>query len=241
MKRVLFVDDEPRVLEGLKRMLRPLRQEWVMEFAGGGREAVQRLSESHYDVLVTDLRMPEVDGFALLSEAIKISPQTVRIVLSSEADMGATVRSVALAHQYLVKPCDARTMQATVERALTLRSILDAPSLARLIGRVKSLPSLRRFTTSSWMRCDPTISPRRNLDHHCAGSGYDHQGAAVGKLTAFRVQPGNRYSGTSGDLSGHRYGAGTGDRRIGFLAIRAPEPSGLFPEELRDTVSRSPR
>jgi putative nucleotidyltransferase with HDIG domain len=141
MKRVLFVDDEPRVLEGLKRMLHPLRQEWTMDFAVGGRDALQRLSEFHYDVLVTDVRMPDVDGIALLSETIRVSPQTVRIVLSGEADLEVTMRSVSLAHQYLVKPCDAHTMQATVEKALTLRSILDAPSLARLIGRIKSLPS----------------------------------------------------------------------------------------------------
>jgi len=91
-----------------------------MEFAGGGREALQRLSESHYDVLVTDLRMPEVDGIALLSEAIGRCPQTVRIVLCDEADLSATLRSLSLAHQYLVKPCDAATMQATVEKALDL-------------------------------------------------------------------------------------------------------------------------
>ena len=141
MKRVLFVDDEPRVLDGLKRMLHPLREEWVMEFARGGREALRRLSESEYDVLVTDLRMPDIDGAMLLSEVITRSPQTVRIVLSGESDMGASLRSFSLAHQYLVKPCDAHTIQATVEKALTLRSILHAPALIRLIGRVKCLPS----------------------------------------------------------------------------------------------------
>jgi len=141
MKRVLFVDDEPRVLEGLKRMLRPLREEWTMEFARGGREALRHLSESHYHVLVTEMRMPDIDGIALLQEAIRISPQTVRIALSAGADLDLTLRSASLAHQYLVKPCDVHTMQATVEKALTLQSILDDPSLTGLIGRVKSLPS----------------------------------------------------------------------------------------------------
>jgi len=141
MKKVLFVDDEPRVLDGLKRMLRPLRQEWAMEFAVGGKEGILRLEESSYDVLVTGVRMPDVDGIALLSEAIRLCPQTVRIILSGESDLDVTMRSVSLAHQYLVKPCDAHTMQATVEKALTLRSILDAPAITTLIGRIKSLPS----------------------------------------------------------------------------------------------------
>lgn len=112
-----------------------------MDFAAGGRQAIELLLESNYDVLVTDMRMPEVDGVALLTEAIRVSPQTVRIILTTEADLDLTMRSVSLAHQYLVKPCDAHTMQATVEKALTLRRILDAPTLAGLIGRIKSLPS----------------------------------------------------------------------------------------------------
>ncbi len=141
MKRVLFVDTEQRVLEGLRRMLRPLRQEWAMEFASGGSEALMCLSLSHYDVLVTSVRMPGVDGIALLSEAIRISPDTVRIILCGDGDVEITLRSASVAHQYLVKPCDAHTLQATVEKALSLRSILDNPSLTGLIGRIKSLPS----------------------------------------------------------------------------------------------------
>jgi putative nucleotidyltransferase with HDIG domain len=141
MKRVLFVDGAVRALEGLKRMLRPLRHEWVMEFAAGGREALRHLTESNYDVLVTSIDIPEIDGAALLSEAIRICPQTVRIVLCGEDGPDAILRSVSLAHQYLVKPCDAHTIQATVEKALALRRILDLPSLAGLIGRMKSLPS----------------------------------------------------------------------------------------------------
>ena len=82
MRRVLFVDDEPRVLDGLRKMLHPLRQEWVMEFACGGREALELMYQSTFDVLVTDVRMPDVDGVALLSEALRVSPQTVRIILS---------------------------------------------------------------------------------------------------------------------------------------------------------------
>jgi putative nucleotidyltransferase with HDIG domain len=141
MKRVLFVDGQPRVLESLKRMLHPLRHEWAMEFAASGSEALWRLSESNYDVLVTGIDMPEIDGVALLSDAIRICPQTVRIILCGGDDPDAILPSVSLAHQYLIKPCDAHTIQATVEKALALRSILDVPSLAALIGRMKSLPS----------------------------------------------------------------------------------------------------
>jgi len=141
MKQVLFVDDEPRVLEGLKRMLRPLRHDWAMEFAAGGCEALCRLSETQYDVLVTSLGLAEIDGATLLNEAIRISPRTVRIILCGADEFDAAMRSIPLAHQYLLKPCDAHTLQATVEKALALHTILDSPAMGSLIGRIKSLPS----------------------------------------------------------------------------------------------------
>jgi CheY-like chemotaxis protein len=62
LRRVLFVDDEPNILEGLRRMLRPLRQEWDMEFVNGGAEALEVLARAPVDVLVSDMRMPGMDG-----------------------------------------------------------------------------------------------------------------------------------------------------------------------------------
>jgi putative nucleotidyltransferase with HDIG domain len=156
MKRVLFVDHQPRVLEGLKRMLRPLREEWTMDFARGGRAALRQLAEYRYDVLVTDVSMPDIDATELLSETIRISPQTVRIVLCGGRDIEATLRSASLAHQYLAKPCDVATIQATVEKALSLQTILDDAALAELIGRVQSLPSPPAiyFQLMDAVRCD---------------------------------------------------------------------------------------
>ena len=142
MKRVLFVDDEPNVLDGYKRMLHPLRKEWTMVFATSGREALNRLSESAYDVLVTDIRMPGVGGIELLTEAIRQYPQMVRIALSGTGDHEVTLHSATLAHQYLIKPCDPEILLSTLKNALNQRNILDDPSLAALIGRIKSLPSL---------------------------------------------------------------------------------------------------
>ena len=75
--RVIFVDDEPRVLEGLKRMLRPKRNEWQMTFVGSAAEALNALKKEPCEVVVTDMRMPRLDGLSLLR---KIRPLAVDFV-----------------------------------------------------------------------------------------------------------------------------------------------------------------
>jgi CheY-like chemotaxis protein len=67
MRRILFVDDESRILEGLQRMLRPQRQHWEMAFASSGEAALKLLEERPFDVIVSDMRMPVMDGAALLT------------------------------------------------------------------------------------------------------------------------------------------------------------------------------
>jgi YesN/AraC family two-component response regulator len=109
MKRVLFVDDEPRVLQGLKAGLYTRRKEWDMHFAEGGAQAIDLMKHSHFDVLVTDLRMPGVDGTTLVARARTDSPETIRIVLSGYANEEQSQRLVSLAHRYLSKPCESKS------------------------------------------------------------------------------------------------------------------------------------
>ncbi len=142
MKRILFVDDEPRVLDGLRRMLYPYRGDWDMVFVSSGAEALQQLAESEFDVLMTDVRMPQMTGIELLAEVAQRYPHVVRMVLSGTADQEMTLRSVTLAHQYLVKPCDAKTLRDKVEHALSFHRTLENPVLKRVIARLHSLPSI---------------------------------------------------------------------------------------------------
>jgi len=142
VNRILFVDDEPNVLAGLKRMLYSLRNEWDMTFVSSGAEALQCLSESPFDVLVTDVRMPEMNGVELLEQVVNLHPELIRIVLSGTADIELTMQCVSLSHQYLLKPCDAQTLRATVQRAFCLRVLLYNPALRGLISQIQSLPSI---------------------------------------------------------------------------------------------------
>jgi len=141
-KRIVFVDDEPRVLDGIRRMLHSLRDEWEMSFVGGGREALDLMAKERVDVIVTDIRMPEMTGTELLEKVRDRYPATVRIALSGQADKDSMFKSVGPIHQYLSKPCEAETLRSTVIRVLALRGMLANEKLERAISGMESLPSL---------------------------------------------------------------------------------------------------
>ena len=142
MRRVLFVDDDQQVLEGLQRVLRSNRQEWEMAFAQGGEAALAVLDCSPFDVvIISDMRMPGMDGAELLEKVRERHPQVVRIILSGYVDLQATFRAVPVAHQFLLKPCDAGMLRVAIERACSLQSILHDAALARTVGTLGELPS----------------------------------------------------------------------------------------------------
>lgn len=142
MKKILFVDDEPNVLDGLRRMLRPMRKEWEMAFAPGGEEALAALAEKQFDVVVTDMRMPGMDGAALLKEVMHKHPHLVRIVLSGHSSEEASVRSVGVAHQFLAKPCEKEKLKQTIYHAFALRNLLTNETLTQTLSQLKSVPSM---------------------------------------------------------------------------------------------------
>ena len=141
MKRVLFVDDEPQILQALKNLLRPYRHRWEMMFANSGQEALDRIAEGLFDVVVSDMRMPRMDGVALLTRVKEVSPRSVRIVLSGHTEMEAALKTVTVAHQFLAKPCEADQLQAVLERACALNELLEDESLRCLAGQIGQLPS----------------------------------------------------------------------------------------------------
>jgi CheY-like chemotaxis protein len=147
MKRILFVDDEPNVLSGLRRMLRPMGKEWEMVFASGGEEALVALAENHFDVLVSDMRMPGMDGAQLLSEVKRRHPEVVRIVLSGHSEKETVLQSVGLTHQYLAKPCDADQLRDAIGRACALHGLLRENGLRELVSRISTIPSLPKTYT----------------------------------------------------------------------------------------------
>jgi HD-like signal output (HDOD) protein len=141
-KRLLFVDDEAMVLDGLRRSLHGMRGEWEMCFVDSPSAALEALRHDPYDAVISDMRMPMMDGAELLEQVKQGYPSIVRIVLSGQSSRASVLRSVTPAHQFLSKPCDPQELVTRLGQAFAMRDLLSNQSLKTIVSRLRSLPSL---------------------------------------------------------------------------------------------------
>ncbi|MCK5547004.1 MAG: HDOD domain-containing protein [Rhodospirillaceae bacterium] len=139
-RRILFVDDEENILHGLRRSLHKMRGEWEMSFALGGESAIQNLDRMYFDAIISDMRMPGMDGAQLMDQARKRQPDSLRIILSGETDQLNFARTVGPAHQYLSKPCPSETLINLVQRGIGLRRYIGNDAIRAKIGGIETLP-----------------------------------------------------------------------------------------------------
>ena len=159
-KQILFVDDEPLVLKGLQRTLRKMRKEWDMMFTSSGRGALDILSKKPIDIVVSDLKMPEMGGGQLMAEIKKQYPHVVRIILSGQVEHDMEIEAVQLAHQSIPKPCDAEILKQTLAKLFALRDVLADESIKKIVSQIESLPSIPSIYTAIVEEMnseDPTI------------------------------------------------------------------------------------
>jgi len=143
MKRIVFVDDEVKILEGLRRLMRSLRQEWEMEFLDSPTAALERLEAAPADVVVSDIRMPVMDGSQFLTEVQNRWPATIRLVLSGQCDRDVVFRAVRPTHQFLTKPCNPDLLRSTLARLKELRERVINEDIRCQISAISSLPVAR--------------------------------------------------------------------------------------------------
>jgi len=149
---LLFVDDERPVLDGMRRKLSDQEDRWNMLFANSGSEALEIMDAQPVDVVITDMRMPGMDGAALLDEVRQRHPSAARFILSGYSEREAIYRTLGPAHQYFAKPCDAQLLIEAVERTLTIRTRLQSPDLLALISGAKTIPALPRALSELFER-----------------------------------------------------------------------------------------
>jgi putative nucleotidyltransferase with HDIG domain len=142
MQRVLFVDDEPNILHGLRRIIRSMRDEWEADFAGSGQEALDILAQEPFDLIVCDMRMPGMSGADLLGEVQKLYPHIVRFALSGTTHIDTSFQASGVAHQFMAKPSKAEKLKSAIKRVGRLDEELGNKNLQRIISSMKTVPSL---------------------------------------------------------------------------------------------------
>lgn len=149
-QKIMFVDDEADLISALRRTLRSNKLPFDIEFFTKPQSAIERLKESYFDVIVSDMRMPGMDGSVFLREASAITPNSARFVLSGQADHDAIVRALPYTHQYVAKPCNVASLverlwfvlkldefSAPDEITSQLRSITAFPVQSHILTRLK--------------------------------------------------------------------------------------------------------
>ena len=159
-KRILFVDDEPALLEGLKDALRPFRRAWRVDFVSGGENALAALAEEPADVVIADMHMPGMDGVTLLGHVHNSYPTTIRIVLSGHPDPRVLARTAAVAHRFLGKPCNVTELSTLIERSCELRELVADAEAYRATAAATNLPSRPGlYTHITQAMADPSWGP----------------------------------------------------------------------------------
>lgn len=118
IKRILFVDDEPNILSALRRVLRSKRTVWKAEFANSGKEGLDLLDANPFDLVVSDMKMPEMDGAEFLGHVSAQHPSSIRIALSGHSEKEKILKCIGPTHQFLSKPCEHQLLIETIENAL---------------------------------------------------------------------------------------------------------------------------
>lgn len=158
---VAFVDDEPRILAGLRRALLRRRPEWRVRFHTDPEELLRQAAvDGAPDAVVSDAHMPLMDGRDLLRRVAREHPGTIRVLLSGQVEHLGGLDVAQVAHQFLNKPCDVDELVGAIERVATRRAELRSPALIAAVAGMGSLPSpSARHRQLQAILADPEATP----------------------------------------------------------------------------------
>ena len=139
-KRIIFIDDSQNILDGLKRSLRKMRDDWEIHFFSFALDALLFIEENDVDVVVSDMKMPQMNGAEFLEKVSEKYPHIVRVILSGQADEEDICRSIFHSHQYLSKPCDHEKLTSIVKKAFVLSNSFEEHYLKVILG-INKFPS----------------------------------------------------------------------------------------------------
>jgi len=213
--RVLCVDDEPNILSALRRLFR--QSGYVVEVAGSGSEGLAALERAGFDLVISDMRMPEMDGAQFLEQVRKRWPETVRILLTGYSDIGSTIEAINKGQifRYVSKPWDDDDLRLTVRHALE-RKALEREKLRLEALTARQNEELREINASL----------ERKVAERTAELRSAHEKLKLSFLTSIKIFA-NLIELREGTLAGH-------SRRVADLARRIATKMELGPGELQD-------
>lgn len=141
MQTILFVDDDPLVLQALSRGIRTTRGRYRVLTAQSGSAALDLLDTHACDAIVSDVRMPGVDGHMLLAHVARSWPAVFRLVLSGDAAPDDLVNLSRRAHRFLRKPCPTGVILGVLGEALQNPLFHGNPTIRAFVGSTASLPT----------------------------------------------------------------------------------------------------
>jgi putative nucleotidyltransferase with HDIG domain len=139
--KILFIDDHKNILESLRLSLRSMQNEWDMSFAPSGAEGLDMFDRIWPDVVVTDMRMPNMDGTHVLRNIQKRKPDVGKIILSGYSDKETVIKNIQLANEYLSKPCKTQDLIAAIRNTLRTNDIILSAEIKNIIAEIETIPS----------------------------------------------------------------------------------------------------
>ncbi|KAJ50906.1 HD-like signal output (HDOD) protein [Clostridium tetanomorphum] len=139
-KSILFVDDEKQILNSLRRVF--MGSNYTTYFVLSGEEALNILSKNHIDLIITDMRMPNMDGAELLSIVKKDYPNVVRMILSGYSEEAQTLKVFEsnLVTSYILKPWNNKELMETVDKVFKSEYINISDELIQMLNDIEKLP-----------------------------------------------------------------------------------------------------
>lgn len=162
MSRILFVDDEKMILGSLRLHFQREQPDWDCSFVDNGFDALDAMAAEPFDVVVTDMRMPGMDGATLLGIVRERHPQTFRMVLSAQTSQEAQLRALPVMHRFHHKTGVMKELTDSIVQALELRQQFQAPAIGRVIGGLQRLPTAPDvYSDISRMMADENVGLNR--------------------------------------------------------------------------------
>jgi len=185
-QRILVVDDDEFVCNSLKWLL--IDEGYEVEVCTDGKSALQVLSKSGFDLVLTDLMMPEVDGLAVLQEVKRTSPNTAVIILTGYGTLESAMAALREgAYDFLTKPCDDGEMKYKIQGALEQRRLKDR--LGELESTAERIDAARDLLAQFSQQLDKEIERIPGLSVEELSTGliglkrkFDELRAALGPL-----------------------------------------------------------